>query len=119
MLQSISPDTLLTAILSCLGCITAVSVQAQKVDTVKNAIQVKPILFNWITKDSAYQVTWDLFQVSRDTTQGCNSYVQVYDRKGKKLYDKNVPIDKATLHSYPKTLAIDKYIIFALGLELK
>lgn len=26
MLQSISPDTLLTAILSCLGCITAVSV---------------------------------------------------------------------------------------------
>ena len=95
------------------------STQAQKVDTVKNAIQVKPILFNWITKDSAYQVTWDLFQVSRDTTQGCNSYVQVYDRKGKKLYDKNVPIDKATLHSYPKTLAIDKYIIFALGLELK
>ena len=95
------------------------STQAQKIDTVKNAIQVKPILFNWITKDSAYQVTWDLFQVSRDTSQGCNSYVQVYDRKGKKLYDKNVPIDKATLHSYPKVAAIDKYIVFALGLELK
>ena len=105
--------------LTILAALFCMSAQAQKIDTVKNAIQVKPILFNWITKDSAYQVTWDLFQVSRDTTQGCNSYVQVYDRKGKKLYDKNVPIDKATLHSYPKTLAIDKYIIFALGLELK
>lgn len=105
--------------LTILAILFALSTQAQKVDTVKNAIQVKPILLNWITKDSVYQVTWDLFQVSRDTTQGCNSYVQVYDRKGKKLYDKNVPIDKATLHSYPKTLAIDKYIVFALGLELK
>jgi hypothetical protein len=95
------------------------STQAQKIDTVRNAVQVKPILFNWITKDSVYQVTWDLFQVSRDTTQGCNSYVQVYDRKGKKLYDKNVPIDKAILHSYPKVDAIDRYIVFALGLELK
>ena len=102
-----------------IGLAFSLNASAQKIDTVRNAVQVKPILFNWITKDSAYQVTWDLFQVSRDTTQGCNSYVQVYDRKGKKLYDKNVPIDKATLHSYPKTLAIDKYIIFALGLELK
>jgi hypothetical protein len=97
----------------------ATNAQAQKVDTVKNAIQVKPVLLNWITKDSVYQVTWDLFQVSRDTTQGCNSYVQVYDRKGKRLYDKNVPIDKKTLHNYPKVDAIDRYIVFALGLELK
>jgi len=102
-----------------IGLAFTLNASAQKVDTVRNAIQVKPILFNWITKDSAYQVTWDLFQVSRDTTQGCNSYVQVYDRKGKKLYDKNVPIDKITLHSYPKVDAIDKYIVFALGLELK
>ena len=97
----------------------ATSAQAQKVDTVANGILVKPVLMNWITKDTVYQVTWDLFQVSRDTTKGCNSFIQVFDRKGKKLYDKNVPIDKTTLHSYPRTLAIDKYIVFSLGLELK
>lgn len=102
-----------------LGLAFSLNAQAQKIDTVRNAIQVKPILLNWITKDSVYQVTWDLFQISRDTTQGCNSYVQVWDRKGKKLYDKNVPIDKATLHSYPKVASIDKYIVFAIGLELK
>ena len=106
-------------LLTTIGLFIALTTQAQKVDTVKNAIQVKPILLNWIAKDSVYQVTWDLFQVSRDTTQGCNSYVQVFDRKGKKLYDKNVPIDKVTLHSYPKVDAIDRYIVFALGLELK
>ena len=97
----------------------ALNASAQKIDTVKNSILIKPVLQNWINKDTAYQVTWQLFQVSRDTTQGCNSYVEVYDRKGKKLYDKNVPIDKATLIQYPKLQAIDKYIIFSLGLELK
>ena len=102
-----------------IGLAFTLNASAQKIDTVRNAVQVKPILLNWIAKDSVYQVTWDLFQVSRDTTQGCNSYVQVWDRKGKKLYDKNVPIDKVTLHSYPKVDAIDRYIVFALGLELK
>jgi len=102
-----------------LGLAFSLNASAQKVDTVANGILVKPVLMNWITKDTVYQVTWDLFQVTRDTTKGCNSYVQVYDRKGKKLYDKNVPIDKTTLNQYPKVLAIDKYIIFSLGLELK
>lgn len=85
----------------------------------KNTVLIKPVLQNWITKDTAYQIAWQLFQVSRDTSQGCNSYVEILDRSGKKLYDKNVPIDKATLHKYPNIEAIDKYIIFSLGLELK
>ena len=106
-------------LLSILFVFAAFSASAQKIDTVKNGILIKPVLQNWINKDTAYQVTWQLFSVTRDTTQGCNSYVEVYDRKGKKLYDKNVPIDKATLIQYPKLQAIDKYIIFSLGLELK
>ena len=93
----------------------ATTVQAQS----KNTVLIKPVLQNWITKDTAYQISWQLFQISRDTTQGCNSYVEILDRSGKKLYDKNVPIDKATLHKYPNIEAIDKYIIFSLGLELK
>ena len=99
-------------ILAVLFCIAA------KAQT-KNTVLIKPVLQNWITKDTAYQITWQLFQVSRDTTQGCNSYVEILDRSGKKLYDKNVPIDKATLHKYPNIEAIDKYIIFSLGLELR
>jgi len=99
--------------LTTLAILFALSTQAQK-----NTVLIKPVLQNWITKDTAYQITWQLFQVSRDTTQGCNSYVEILDRNGKKLYDKNVPIDKATLHKYPNLAIIDKYIIFSLGLEL-
>ena len=102
-----------------IGLALSLNARAQRVDTVKNAIQVKPVLLNWITKDTVYQVTWQLFSISKDTTQGCNSYVEVFDRKGKKLYDKNVPIDKVTLHHYPNVAFIDKYIVFSLGLELK
>jgi hypothetical protein len=90
---------------------------AQKIDTVKNAIQVKPVLINWINKDTAYQVTWQLFGITRDTTQGCNSYVEIFDRKGKKIADKNVPIDAKTLMAWIDDILIDKYILFALGLE--
>lgn len=106
-------------ILTTIAILFAVTTQAQKVDTVRNAVLVKPVLMNWINKDSAYQFTWQLFQVSRDTANGCNSYVEVFDRKGKKLTEKNVPIDKDTLHKYPLLAVIDRYIAFALGLELK
>lgn len=106
-------------ILILIGLAFTLNAQAQKVDTVRNGILVKPVLMNWINKDTAYQITWQFFQVTRDTAIGCNSYVEVFDRKGKKLTEKNVPIDKATLQQYPKLAIIDKYIAFALGLELK
>ncbi len=97
----------------------ATSTQAQKVDTVKSAILVKPVLINWVNKDTVFQVTWKLFEVTRDTSQGCNSYVQLYDRKGKQIADKNVPIDKHTLSIWTVDAIIDNYILFALGLEKK
>lgn len=106
-------------LLTTIGLFIALTTSAQKVDTVRNAVLVKPVLMNWINKDSAYQFSWQLFQVGRDTANGCNSYVEVFDRKGKKLMEKNVPIDRATLHYYPNLAPIDKYIAFALGLELK
>lgn len=106
-------------ILILIGLAFTLNAQGQKIDTVKNSVLVKPVLMNWINKDTAYQITWQFFQVTRDTTIGCNSYVEVFDRKGKKLMEKNVPIDKVTLHYYPNLAPIDKYIAFALGLELK
>jgi hypothetical protein len=97
----------------------ATTTQAQKIDTVKSAILVKPVLINWVNKDTVYQVTWRLFEVTRDTSLGCNSYVQLYDRKGKQIADKNVPIDKHTLAIWTVDAIIDNYILFALGLEKK
>lgn len=97
----------------------AVKANCQSIDTVKSAILVKPVCINWINKDTVFQVTWKLFEVTRDTSQGCNSYVQLWDRKGKQIADKNVPIDKGTLAIWTVDAIIDNYILFALGLEKK
>lgn len=97
----------------------AVKAHSQKIDTVKSAILVKPVLINWVNKDTVYQVTWRLFEVTRDTSLGCNSYVQLYDRKDKQIADKNVPIDKHTLAIWTVDAIIDNYILFSLGLEKK
>ena len=95
----------------------ATTVKAQQIDTVKSAILVKPIVVNAMAKDTCYQVKWTVFGVTRDTSQGCNSYVQLFDRKGKQVADMNVPIDKETLALWVIDTVIDNYILFKLGLE--
>jgi hypothetical protein len=100
-----------------LSIFAATTVQAQKVDTVKNAIQVKPILLNWITKDSVYQVGWSVFGISRNDTTGANSYVQLFDRKGKRVSEMNVRIPYSVLSVWLDDVVIDNYILQFLGLQ--
>ena len=61
-------------LLSILFVFAAFSATAQKVDTVKNAIQVQPVVVNYLAKDTCYQLSWSVFGVNRnDTTSGANS----------------------------------------------
>jgi hypothetical protein len=84
---------MITAIALSIALSTTAPVQVQvKSDSIPSAIQVKAVEFNKLTKDTITQITWVVFGLSRDTTQGCNSYVVAYDRKGKKVTDGNVPI---------------------------
>jgi hypothetical protein len=80
---------MLTAIALSLALTTTSPVQA---DTIPASIQVKAVEFNKLTKDTITQVTWVVFGLTRDTTKGCNSYVEAFDRKGKKVTEGNVPI---------------------------
>jgi hypothetical protein len=80
---------MITAIALSIALTTTAPVQA---DTIPSAIQVKAVEFNRLTKDTITQITWVVFGLSRDTTQGCNTYVVAYDRKGRKVTDGNVPI---------------------------
>ena len=96
----------------------AVSATAQKVDTVKNAIQVQPVVVNYLTKDTCYQATWTVFGISRnDTASGANSYVQLYDRKGKRVQEMNVQIPAKVLAVWLDDSVIDNYILTFLGLK--
>jgi hypothetical protein len=84
---------MITAIALSIALTTSAPVQVQvKSDTIPSAIQVKAVEFNRLTKDTITQITWVVFGLSRDTTQGCNSYVVAYDKRGRKVTDGNVPI---------------------------
>ena len=90
---------------------TAASAQIKK-DTIPSAIQVKPVEFNKLTKDTVTQITWVVFGLTRDTAQGCNTYVVAYDKRGKKVTDGNVPIPAEIVKMWgTDNTLIDDYIL--------
>jgi hypothetical protein len=95
------------------------NLQAQSIDTVKNAIQVKPVVVSSFLKDTCYQVSWAVFGINRNDTTGGNSYVQLYDRVGKKVSELNIPIPYGTLRKWLDDIVIDDYILKYLGLQKK
>ncbi len=100
-------------------CFTALNLKAQSIDTVKTAILIKPIVVNVMAKDTAYQVTWSAFGVTPDSTQGCNTYVQMFDRKGTKVLDFNCPIPASVKNSWGPDDVITNYIFFTFGITKK
>ncbi len=103
-------------LLSILFVFAAFSATAQKIDSVKNALQVKPVVINVLNKDTLYQVTWSVFGISRSDTSGANSYVQLYDRKAKRIQEMNVRIPYSILSVWLDDKVIDDYILTFLGL---
>lgn len=90
------------------------------IDTVKGAILIQPIVINAMAKDTAYQLTWTAFDVTRAENAGCNTYVQIFDRSGKKLSDFNCPIPAAIVKQWGTSdTIIDDYILSTYGLKLK
>ena len=98
--------------------LVSLSVFGQKVDSVKNALQVNPVVVNALQKDTCYQLTWSVFSINRnDTTSGANSYVQLYDRKAKRIQEMNVRIPYSILSVWLDDKIIDDYILTFLGLK--
>lgn len=102
-----------------LGLALTLNASAQKIDTVKNSIQVKPIVVNALQKDTCFQVSWSVFGISRNDTSGANSYVQLFDRKGKRVSEMNVRIPYSVLSTWLEDVVIDNYILTFLGLTKK
>ena len=92
--------------------LTSILISTTPVDTIPSAIQVKPVEFNRLTKDTVTQVTWVVFGLTRDTTQGCNTYVVAYDKRGRKVTDGNVPIPAAIVKQWgTDNTLIDDFIL--------
>jgi hypothetical protein len=79
---------------------------------VKNAILIQPILINALTKDTAYQFIWNVQNISRDTSQGAGAYVNLFDRKGRGIYQTSVYIPKEIIREWgTDDTIIDQFII--------
>ena len=97
----------------------AIKANSQQVDTVANAIQVKPVLYNALLKDTVYQVSWTVLGIPRHDTSGANSYVQLFDRKAKSIGQMNIFIPNAVIVAWLNDTIIDDYILKYLGLQKK
>ena len=106
-------------VLLILGLAFTLNAQAQQVDTVANAIQVKPVLYNALLKDTVYQVSWTVLGIPRHDTSGANSYVQLFDRKAKSIGQMNIWIPNAVITLWLNDTIIDDYILKYLGLQKK
>ncbi len=97
------------------------SVFGQKIDSIPNAIQVKPIVLNAINADTLFQVKIQAFGlVVGDTTSGCSTYVTFYDRKRNKIGEKNVPIPASVVNKWgTDDSVIKEYVIKILNLIKK
>ena len=92
--------------------LTSILISTTPVDTIPSAIQVKPVEFNKLTKDTVTQINWWVFGLGRDTAQGCNTYVVAYDKRGKKVTDGNVPIPAAIVKEWgTDNTLIDDFIL--------
>ena len=102
-------------------CFFALKANAQSIDTVKSAIQVTPIVLNAMAKDTLYQLTVNVFDLKvGDTTMGCNSYVQFFDRKAKSIGAINVPITAQIVNAWNSDdKIIENFILTFLNLTRK
>ena len=94
------------------------SIKAQKVDSVATAVQIKPLVINAIQKDTAYQFTWRGIDIVNDTSKTMTTYVQIFDRKGKKVGESNVIVPASVVRQWMSggKQAIDEFILKFYGL---
>lgn len=76
------------------------------------AILIQPILINALTKDTAYQVMWNVQNISRDTAQGSPCNVTFYNRQGNGIYNAYCFIPKEVIKNWGTSdEIIDLYIL--------
>ena len=67
------------------------SVLTDSIVMVQGAIEIEPIIVN-AQGDSARSLNFSAFNVTPDTASGCQTYVQLFDKNGRRIADFNCPI---------------------------
>jgi hypothetical protein len=106
--------------LSIIAVLFCLSASAQKLDTIKGAIIIQPVVVNAFQKDTAFQITWSVFDLTREEGRGCNTIITAFDRTGKKVFVDNCPIPWDIVKIWGTSdSVIDDYILTKFGLKKK
>ncbi len=93
---------------------------AQKIDTVKAAILIEPVVTNPFLKDTACQLSWQANAVTRDTSMPVVFFVGLYNRSARRVYDTNVTVPASVIAEWgTDNSLIDDYILTKLSLKKK
>lgn len=88
-----------------------VIVNTDTVVIVTDAIVIEPVIVN-AKGDTAFSLIWKALDVSRDTTVGCNTYVQLFNKYGSVVADFNQPIPASVVNEWGTDPSpIDDYIL--------
>lgn len=83
---------------------------------VQDALQVEPVLINALTKDTCYQILWNVQNISRDTTQGSPCNVYMYARNGVNFGQVSCYIPKEIINNWgTNNTIIDDYVLAYFG----
>lgn len=104
-------------ILSLFVCVAAsaqqdtVIVHSDTVLVAPGSIVLEPVIVNAVG-DSAFSLGWSAFNLTSDTTQGCQTYVQLYNKKGQSVANFNQPIPASVVKVWgTDNTVIDDYIL--------
>jgi len=89
---------------------------SQKVDTVKNTIQITPVVINQLKADTAYQLFW---RIAVDRGGDNTGYAVLYNRIGNKVHDFNFTVPKQVISVWLDDKVIDTFLINKFKLKYR
>lgn len=88
--------------------VISLNAYSQKVDTVRNSIQIQPVVINQLKADTAYQLFW---RIAVDRGSDNIGYGVLYNRIGNKIYDFNFTVPKEVMNIWLDDKIIDDFIL--------
>lgn len=103
-------------IITALFVVVSLNAYSQKVDTVKNSIQIQPIVINPLKADTAYQLFW---RISVDRGGDNQGYGALYNRIGNKVHDFNFTVPQKVMNVWLDDKVIDTFLLNKFKLKYR
>lgn len=103
-------------IITALFVVVSLNAYSQKVDTVKNSIQIQPIVINQLKADTAYQLFW---RISVDRGGDNQGYGALYNRVGNKVHDFNFTVPASIISTWLDDKVIDTFLLNKFKLKYR